>query len=361
MVPFSLRDELIGGGYLPKGYPSYDLTTRSWIVVDGTPSGRTLWRQPAPVVANNWGVLWRSLRAGVADDRYHDGMPLAAFRADANGVTATFADGSSRTFDVLVGADGYRSLVRSHLSAQTWPDYAGYVAWRGNYPEERLVQRAVIDRVDEERTWFTVCFDSGNSIIYAVPSFDGCSDSGHRRVNWLVFTPPPSGMDFTEATSIPPGEVSADLYRHLDQLLTTAFPADFQAVVRESSLDEVSIQPIYDRLVDSYVKDCVLVIGDAGTVSRPHTGSGATKALQDALCLERLGREHEVWADLLSDYDAERTAVGVSLVELGRRIGRDQVERPPSWATMSADDVAAWMKATLAGQRLYFYGNTDDE
>ena len=35
--------------------------------------------------------------------------------------------------------------------------------------------------------------------------------------------------------------------------------------------------------VDAYVKDRVLVVGDAGAVSRPHTGSGATKALQDAL------------------------------------------------------------------------------
>ena len=102
------------------------------------------------------------------------------------------------------------------------------------------------------------------------------------------------------------------------------------------------------------------MVGDAGTVSRPHTGSGATKALQDALCLERLGREHDTWADLLAAYDAERTAAGVALVELGRRIGRDQIERTPPWATMSADDVAAWIKATLAGQRLYFYGDTDD-
>ena len=232
MVPPALRDELIGGGYLPAGFPTCQLASRSWIVADGTPAGRRLWRQPASVVANNWGVLWRSLRAGVPDDRYHDGMPLAAFRADANGTTATFADGSSRTFDVLVGADGYRSLVRSHLSAQTRPDYAGYVAWRGNYPEERLVQRAVIDRGDEERAWFPVCFDGGHGIVYVVPGFDGRTDPGHRRVNWLVFTPPPPGMDFTEPTSIPPGEVSADLYRHLDRLLTTAFPADFQAVIR---------------------------------------------------------------------------------------------------------------------------------
>src|SRR5215213_8874474 len=237
MVPPDLRDDLIDGGYLPPDYPNDQLAARLWIVADGTPSGRQLWRQPGSVVANNWGVLWRWLRAGVPDDRYHDGTALAALRAEAHGATATFADGSSRTFDALVGADGYRSLVHAHLSAQTRPVYAGYVAWRGNYPEERLAHRALIDRGDAERAWFMVGFDGGHALVYAIPGFDGRVDPGHRQVNWLVYAPPP-GLDFAEPTSVPPGEVSTALYRHLDQLLAAAFPADVQAVIRESSRDE---------------------------------------------------------------------------------------------------------------------------
>jgi hypothetical protein len=82
---------------------------------------------------------------------------------------------------VLVGADGYRSLVRSHPSASTRSDDAGYVVWRGNYPEERLVQRAVVDRGDEERAWFTVCFEGGNAIVYVVPGADGRAAHSHPR------------------------------------------------------------------------------------------------------------------------------------------------------------------------------------
>jgi 2-polyprenyl-6-methoxyphenol hydroxylase-like FAD-dependent oxidoreductase len=100
-----------------------------------------------------------------------------------------------------------------------------------------------------------------------------------------------------------------------------------------------------------------MLIGDAGTVTRPHTGSGATKALQDALCLARLGQEHDEWPDLLAAYDAERTAAGVSLVHLGRRLGRDLVEHTPDWGTMTAGDFEAWTKWTLSGERLYFYGD----
>jgi 2-polyprenyl-6-methoxyphenol hydroxylase-like FAD-dependent oxidoreductase len=128
-------------------------------------------------------------------------------------------------------------------------------------------------------------------------------------------------------------------------------------VIRASPVDEVSIQPIYDQHVDSYVADRVVVVGDAGAVCRPHTASGTAKALQDAQCLERLGSEYDTWEDLRSAYDAERSVAGSALVEVGRRIGRDQVERTPHWAMLTEDDVDAWTRGTLAGERLYFYGD----
>ena len=102
-----------------------------------------------------------------------------------------------------------------------------------------------------------------------------------------------------------------------------------------------------------------MLIGDAGTVTRPHTGSGATKAMQDALTLERLGAEHGDWELVLAAYDADRTATGDSLVELGRRIGRDQVEQTPPWGEMTPDDFDAWTKGTLSGVQLYFYGESE--
>lgn len=360
MLPPDLRDELIDDGYVPAAFPTCQMTARLWIVADGTAAGRQVWRQPGAAAATNWGVLWRALRAGIPAHRYHDGVSLVAVRPEGSRTAAVFADGSSRSFDVLVGADGYRSLVRSHLAAESRSTYAGYVAWRGAYPEERLGQRALLDRGDEERAWFLVGFAGGHAILYVVPNFEGRVDPGHRRVNWLVYAAPPVEMNFTEPTSIPPGAVSPDLYRHLDRLLARAFPADVQAVIRTSPQDEISIQPIYDQRVDAYTKNRALVIGDAGAVCRPHTASGTAKALLDARCLERLGREYEAWEDLLAAYDAERSAAGSALVELGRRLGRDQVEQTPSWETLTTDEVRAWTKTTLAGEPLYFYGDANE-
>ena len=101
------------------------------------------------------------------------------------------------------------------------------------------------------------------------------------------------------------------------------------------------------------------LIGDAATLSRPHTGSGATKALQDARTLETLGAEHDDWETLLAVYDADRTPAGQTLVALGRRIGHDQVEATPPWLNMTPTDFEAWTKGTLGGEQLYFWGDSD--
>jgi 2-polyprenyl-6-methoxyphenol hydroxylase-like FAD-dependent oxidoreductase len=131
-IPLPLRDELIAGPYLPSDYAHCVVERHWWILDDGSAQGRRLWEQTGVGVHNNWGLLWRSLRAGVADAHYHDGVSVRGFEDDGGGVVARFADGSSERFDVLIGADGYRSFIRGQLQPDSRCEYAGYVLWRGN-------------------------------------------------------------------------------------------------------------------------------------------------------------------------------------------------------------------------------------
>lgn len=357
-IPLVLRDELIAAGYLPASYPSCEPTSRWWAVADDDGTARVLWEQPSAAALSNWGVLWSALRAGVPDANYHDDVTVSDIAQLDDGVTVTFGDGSSRGFDVLVGADGYRSVVRQLHWPRSEPTYAGYVLWRGNFPEARLGGGGALDSLDSAGAWLTVCFDGGHGVMYPIPDFGDAGIAGARRVNWAIYAPQPAGLSFDEPTSVPPGGVDAELYTHLESLLDAAFPDEFRPLF-DSPRSEVSIQPIYDQLVDTYVDGRVLLVGDAGTVSRPHTGSGATKAMQDALCLESLGRHHDDWSTLANAYSDDRGAVGRSLVELGRRIGRDQVESTPPWSTMTPDDFDAWTTGTMSGESLYFYGNIE--
>jgi 2-polyprenyl-6-methoxyphenol hydroxylase-like FAD-dependent oxidoreductase len=337
-IPIALRDTLIAGGYLPPDYPSIVPSVRRWVVADGTAPGKELWVQASAAALSNWGVLWRSLRSRIGAAFYRGGTHVDAVKPTSSGAAVMFEDGGSEQFDVVLGADGYRSAVRASLFPDSAPIYAGYMLWRGNFPESELTDRTGIESLDGDNAWLTVCFDGGHGVMYPIPDFGDSTGPGRRRVNWAIYSAQPDGFDFTEPTSIPPGQVDQQTYTLLEQLLSAAFP------------------PRYRPLVAS-----IALIGDAGSVTRPHTGSGATKAMQDALTIERLGGEHSNWDDVLAAYDADRTANGTSVVALGRRIGRDQVERTPPWSTMTHADFEAWTAARLGGDDLYFCGDTVED
>jgi 2-polyprenyl-6-methoxyphenol hydroxylase-like FAD-dependent oxidoreductase len=190
-----------------------------------------------------------------------------------------------------------------------------------------------------------------------IPGDEDRADIGHRRVNWAVYTQNTAGCVFDEPGSISPGQMDEGLEAELHRLVADHFPSWHASVIELTKHDELSVQPTYDETVPSYLDGRVALLGDAGTITRPHTGSGATKALQEAMLLEDLCEMHDDWHTVLGKYDAERTTAGNSIVELGRRIGAAQVENTPPWATMVPGDFEQWTADTLSGSKLYFYGD----
>jgi 2-polyprenyl-6-methoxyphenol hydroxylase-like FAD-dependent oxidoreductase len=90
--------------------------------------------------------------------------------------------------------------------------------------------------------------------------------------------------------------------------------------------------------VPSLVAGRVVLVGDAGTVVRPVTGSGAVKGLDDVLALtDALVRNGADVDSAVADYNAERLPVGLGVVELGQRNG------------MSAEEMEEWMAHVMAG------------
>lgn len=361
-VPNPLRESLIDRDYLDAGYPFWPAEERLWIIKDGdSPTGRVLWRQPGSASLNNWSILWNSLRRRVDDSVYEDGARVESFGENFEGVTVLLDEGTSEQFDLLVGADGYRSAVRAEAFPGTRPEYAGYVLWRGNYPESRVVDRGPLDEADARYSWHTICLPGGHGVIYMIPGDDNRADIGHRRVNWAIYAKTPDGVSFDEPGSVAPGTLGGELESQMFDLVAEYFPPWQASLINLTKADEISIQPIYDETTPGYVSGRVLLIGDAGTVTRPHTGSGATKALQEAMLLEDLCGEHDQWEPVLAAYDKARTEAGNSIVELGRRIGAAQVQQTPPWSTMTPDDFEQWTKDTLSGTKLYFYGNVKED
>src|SRR5262245_46161552 len=103
--------------------------------------GRVLGEHPCPQTLTSWDGVFRILRDKFPAGHYHLGRELVRIDEHSDGVTAHFADGSSASGDLIVGADGFRSTVRGAALPEVRPVYAGYVGWRGLADEAALSSR----------------------------------------------------------------------------------------------------------------------------------------------------------------------------------------------------------------------------
>ncbi|MDK9497471.1 FAD-dependent monooxygenase [Streptomyces katrae] len=338
--------ELAAAGALPGGIPAHRLLRRRWVVRDGGagPGGRMIWEQPFPFHSYHWGLLWRGLREATPEEVvYRQGVAVAGVAGDGGAAEVRLGDGSVERYDLAVGADGYRSVVREAVAPGARPHYAGYVCWRGNLDAALLEGLEGAESFPEAVT--TVCFPGGSCVIYRIPGPDG------PRVNWVLYAPPPPDgrLRFDDPTSFPPGALTPELLDHLRALLEREFPPYWGRALGLTAPADTFVQPIYDLETASTTAGRLLLAGDAATVVRPHNTSGAAKALQDATAFGAAWAGAGTWEELLRDYQAARGAAGRELVALARRLGRAQVERTPEWGRMSGAEAEAWWQGQLGG------------
>src|SRR5438105_1059292 len=95
-------------------------------------------RLGAPMMVVGRGPLQRALVDAAGPECLSLGAELRSFEQAENGVMLHFAGGKAEPVDVLIGADGLRSVVRRELIDDGDPRTSGAVAWRAavELPEE---------------------------------------------------------------------------------------------------------------------------------------------------------------------------------------------------------------------------------
>ncbi|GCD98498.1 FAD-dependent oxidoreductase [Embleya hyalina] len=234
--------------------------------------------------------LHRVLREHALDHdiRTEHGRRLVGMREEPDGVTAEFADGSTATADILIGADGIRSTVRALIDpAAPGPEYVGLLGFGvGAYLPGDGDPRTAPD---------TMHFAFGKRAFFG---YWTRTDGSVALFSNLPHAP----MTTAEARAI-----SAERWLGL---LREAHAGDVpaEAVLRAASADDLMVAGPLELMppLPHWYRDRLVLVGDSAHAPSASSGQGASLAMESGVQLARCLRDLPDPTAAFAAYEAMR-------------------------------------------------------
>lgn len=291
-----------------------------------------------PVVRGNrlsaaWGLL-RSVLLDAAREQplidIREGVSVTSVEPAPGSIAVTTDDGTI-TGDVLIGADGGRSLVRRHV-APTRPhaSYAGYLIWRA-LMDERDVPGGLDGRGDFMEFYST---SSTRLTVYCVPGIDGSTRVGERRFCFAWYDASRDRLMRETGCVTEEGHVVGTLYQdrlghdlvaELDDQAERSWPEPWRraihAAIRAGGLFAT---PIAEYVPSVLARDRAVLVGDAAHVMSPVVGAGYTTGLLDVESVTRRLRQspHDI-PQALRLVESDRLRPDQQMVRSGMGVAAD--------------------------------------
>jgi salicylate hydroxylase len=244
----------------------------------------------APYLAVHRADLHSLLRERLPERCIHAGRTCIEAAPARGGAVARFADGTQVEADVVVGADGIRSLVREKLFGEQPARFTQQTAWRCLVPIECVPtqvgpSRAVRIGRDDYVGWLgptghVICYPIRGGALYNI--FAGRVSEDWAEESWTV----PSTV-----------EALLEGYRGWNDALLGML----------GKVERCFRWGIYDRdPLPRWSRGTVTLLGDAAHPMMPTLAQGAAMTLEDAYALARSLAQYDDVPTALSAYEAER-------------------------------------------------------
>ncbi|KAL7572397.1 hypothetical protein ACA910_021605 [Epithemia clementina (nom. ined.)] len=225
--------------------------------------------------------------------------------ADNRGVTVHTDTGDKYECDVLIGADGIWSAVRSTMRGVpqkgegSGASYSGYTVFAGELK---------YDSPDNGEVGYKVYIGPGQYFVI--------TDIGNGNYQWYAFLARPTNS--AESTPMPDG-TSAYL-----QDIFTGWSDEIHAILRVTKENEIEQRDLYDRppsALKPWTDGPVALLGDGVHAMMPNLGQGGCQAIEDAFViaqeLERTKKRSQVPASL-AHYQQRRLIRSAAVQGLSR-------------------------------------------
>ena len=176
----------------------------------------------------NWAHLYQGLRRGVPGELYRSAAAVERIEARPDGTTLHLRPGGSLDFDLVVCADGYRSMGRRLIDPDATPRYRGMVVWRGLLPESEL-RVDPLDGCDGVRPMY----QGGHGLMYYVPRSGQSTEPGQRLLTWGYYLQVPEStlasvlvddQERQQSSSVPFGKVHPQVRAGFESRLAGLLP-----------------------------------------------------------------------------------------------------------------------------------------